>query len=43
MEFNICIHNYGPFQDDCGPTFIWDICEWKNDDFADKFRLHKHI
>jgi hypothetical protein len=25
-----------PFQDNCGLTFIQDICEWKSDDFAEK-------
>jgi len=25
-----------PFYNNCGPTFIWDICEWKNYDIARK-------
>ena len=25
-----------PFHDNCGPTFIGDICEWTNDDFTEK-------
>jgi len=27
---------YRPFHDNCNPTFIWDICEWKNADFSEK-------
>ena len=32
-----------PFHDNCGPTFIRDIFEWNNDEFAEKSLRHQHI
>ena len=32
-----------PLHDNRGPTFIWDICDWENDDFEEKWWRHRCI